>query len=168
MNGAVAPDASGELDGEVRLRSGGAAFAVSGELVEELLLKNDGPWFCAFGGAFPMMRSEHGLVASAGASPQMSGGPGIVATGGASRQRNDGLGLGASGGASLQKNGGAGVSCPDGFGRCPQHTDLVDWGGLLVGVMAGAEMGLNGTGVGGDDSGEPVAAVLGASYTEDG
>lgn len=49
MNGALAPDASGELDGEVRLKSTGAAFAASGELVAEPLLKNDGPWFCAFG-----------------------------------------------------------------------------------------------------------------------
>lgn len=115
-----------------------------------------------------MMSSGHGLVASAVASPQMRGGPGIVATGGASLQRSDGLGLGASDGASPQKNGGVGVLRPDDFGRCPQSTDLVGWGGQLVAVMAGVEMGLNGTGVDGDDSGGPVAAVLGASNTEDG
>lgn len=115
-----------------------------------------------------MKSSWHGLVASAGASLQMSGGPGTVATDGALQQRNDVLGLGASGGASQQKNGGAGVSCSGGFGRCPQHTDLVGWSELLVGVTAGVETGLNGTDVGGDDSGGPVAAVLGASYTEDG
>lgn len=107
------------------MRSGGAALAASGELVAEPLLKNDGPWFCALGGAFPMTSSGHGLAASAGVSPQMSGGPGIVATDGAPRQRNDGLGLGASGGASPRKSGGAGVSGPDGFGRCPRHIDLV-------------------------------------------
>lgn len=168
MNGVLVPDASGELDEEVRLRSGGAAFAASGELVAEPLLKNDGPWFCALGGAFPMMSSGHGLVVSVGASLQMSGGPGIVVTDGASLQRSGGLGLGASGGASLQKNGGAGVSCPGGFGRCPQSTDLVGWGGLSVGVTAGVEMGLNGTDVGGGDPGVPAAAVLGASCKEDG
>lgn len=168
MNGVLVHDASGELDGEVRLRSGGAAFAAFGELVAELLSKNDGPWFCALGGAFLMMSSWHGLVASAGVSLQMSGGPGSVATDGASLQKSDGLGLGASHGASLQRNGGAGVSCPDGFGRCPQSTDLVAQGGMLVEVMAGVEMGLNETDVDGDDPGGPVAAVPGASYTEDG
>lgn len=168
MNGALVPDASAEFDGEVRLRSGAAAFAASGELVAGPPLKNGGPWFSALGGAFLMTSSGRGLVASAGASPQMSGGPGIVATDGAPRQRNDGPGHGAPHGASPQKNGGAGVSCPDGFGRYPQRIDLVGWGGLLVGVTAGAEMGPNGTDVGGDDSGGPVAAVLGASCTEDG
>lgn len=34
--------------------------------------------------------------------------------------------------------------------------------------MPGVEVGLNGTDVGGDDSGGPVAAVLDASYTADG
>lgn len=152
MNGALVPDASGELDGEVRSRSDGAAFAASGDLGAEPLLRNDVPWFSAFGGAFLMRRSVHGLVPSAGASQQMSGGPGIAATGGASPQRN----------------GGPVVSCPDGFGRCPQRMVLVGWGGLLVGAVAGVAVGLNGTDVGGDDSGGPVAAVLGASYTEDG
>lgn len=49
MNGVLVPDASGELDGEVQLRSGGVAFAASGELVAEPLLKNGGPWFCVPG-----------------------------------------------------------------------------------------------------------------------
>lgn len=127
------------------MRSGGAAFAASGELVAEPLLKNDGPWFCALGGAFQKMSSVHGLVESAGSYLQKRGEPGFVATDGASRWRSDGLGLGASGGASLLKNGGAGVSCPDGFGRCPQSTELVGWGGLLVGGKAGVEVGQNGT-----------------------
>lgn len=38
----------------------------------------------------------------------------------------------------------------------------------MAGVTADVAMGLNGTDVGGDDSGGPVAAVLDASYTEDG
>ncbi len=99
-------DASGELDGEVRWRSGGAAFAAFGESAAKPLLKNGGPWFCAPGGAFPMTSSGHGLAASAGAYLQMSGGPGIVATDGASLRRSDVLGLGASGGASPQKSDG--------------------------------------------------------------
>lgn len=74
-NGAVDPEASGELDGEVLLMSGEAAFGA------ETLLKNAQPWICVFGGAFLKRSSGHGLVASAGASQQMSGGPGIVATG---------------------------------------------------------------------------------------
>ena len=130
------------------MRSGGAAFAASGEPVAEPLLKNDGPWFCALGGAFQMMSSVRGLVASAGSYLQMHGEPEFVATDGAPLWRSDGLGLGASGGASPQKNGGAGVSCPGGFGKCPQSTELVGWGGLLVGVMAGVEVGQNGTVVG--------------------
>lgn len=76
--------------------------------------------------------------------------------------------LGASGGASPLKNGGDGVSGPADFGRCPQHTDLVGWDGLSVGLMADVVEGLTETDVGGDDSGWPVAAVLGALYKEDG
>lgn len=165
MNGAVDRDASAELDGEALLRSGEAVFAAFHELDAGALLKNDELWICAFGEAFLKMSSGHGLVASVGGSPQMSGGPGIVVTGGASRQKNDGLGLG---GASLLKNGGAGFSSPDGFGRFPQQTDIVGWGGMLAVVMAGVEVGLNETDVGGDDSGESVAAAFGASCTEDG
>lgn len=131
-------------------------------------MTNDGPWICAFGGAFRKRSSGRGLAASAGASQQMSGGPGIAATGGASLQRSDGLGLGASGGASLPKNGGDGASGPDDFDRCPRRTGLVGWGGLLVGVMAGVEEELNETDVGGDGSGGPAVAVLGASCREDG
>lgn len=95
MHGGLVPDASGELDGEVQLRSGEAAFAASGVLGAGVQMKNDGPWICAFGGAFLMTSS--GLVASAAASQQMSGGLEIVATGGAPRQRNGELGLGVSG-----------------------------------------------------------------------
>lgn len=165
MNGVVDPDASGELGGEVLLRSGEAVFAAFLELGAEALLKNDELWICAFGEAFLKMSSGHGFAASVGASQQMSGGTGIVATGGASQQKHIVLALG---GASLLKNGGAGVSNPDGFGIFPQHTDLDGWGVMLAVVMAGVEVGLNETDVGGDDSGEPVAAVLGTSYTEDG
>lgn len=85
MNGVALPDASDALDGELRSRSGGAAFDASGDLGAEPLLRNDGPRSCAFGGAFPMTRSGHGLVASAGAPQLMNGGTGIVATDGASR-----------------------------------------------------------------------------------
>lgn len=168
MNGVVVPDAAGALDGEVRSRSGEAAFAASGDLGAEPLLRNGGPWVCGFGGASLMMSSGHGLVASAGASQQTSGGPGIAAADGASQQRNDGVGLGAPGGASQQRSGGPASSGLDGFGRCPQRIDLVGSDGLLVGETAGVEVGPNGTDGGGDDSGGPAAAVLGASYKEDG
>lgn len=90
----------------------------------------------------------------------MSGGTETVATDGASQQRNDGQGLA---GESLLKNDEAEVSSPDGFGRCPQHTDLVGWGGTLAVATVGVEVGLNETDVGGDGSGAPVAAGLGAS-----
>lgn len=167
-NGGAVPDASGELGEEVQSRSGEPAFAASGEPGAEALLTNDGPWIYAFGGAFLMMSTGHGLVASAEAPQQMSGGLGTAATGAASQLRNDGLGPGASGGASLLRNGGVGVLYPDDFDRCPLRTDLVGWGGLLVGVMAGVGEGQNGTDVGGDDSGGLAAAVLDASYTEGG
>lgn len=163
MNGEAAPDASGELGEEVRPRSGEAAFAASGEPGAEVPLMNDGPLICAFGGAFLMRSSGHGLAASAEAPQQVSGGPGIAATGAASQLRNDGPGLGASDGAFLLRNGGVGVLHPDDFGRCPLRTDLVGWGGLSAGVMAGVGEGQNGTTVCGDDSGVPAAAAAAAA-----
>lgn len=95
MNGGLVPDAPGERDGGVRLRSDEAAFAASGVLGAGVQMKNGGPWICAFDGAFLMTSS--GLVESAATSQQMSGGLAIVATGGAPQQRNGELGLGASG-----------------------------------------------------------------------
>lgn len=166
MNGALDPDASGELDGEARLRSAGAALALSGELAADPLLKNDEPWFCASVEESPLTNSGHGLVASVGLSLQMSGGPGIAASDLAYLRRSDGLGRDASGAACLQMNDG--VSCPGGSGRCLLSTGPAGWGGLLVGVVAGVEMGLSGIDVGGSNPGEAVAVARGASCTEDG
>ena len=94
MSGGVDPDASVAPGGEVQSRSGGAAFAASGDLGAEALWRSDGPWSCALGGAFLKTRRP---VVTAGASQWMSGGLGRVATDGASLQRNDELGLVASG-----------------------------------------------------------------------
>lgn len=121
MNDGLGLCASGEPDGEVRLRSGEASFAAFVEIGVIAQPRSDGPCLCAFGEAFLMTSSEHGPVAFAEASQLRSGVPGIGATDGAYHWRNDVLYLG---GVSLLTNDEVGVSCLDDFGKFLLHTDL--------------------------------------------
>lgn len=120
--------------------------------VEASLQMNDGPGFGAFAVAYLQRSDEHGLAA----------------TDGASLWRSDEPEFGAFGAAFLQRNDGPELSGPGGFDRYPQNIDCVGLDGLLAGVGVDVETGLSGTDAGGDDSAEPAAAVLGASYREDG
>lgn len=119
-NGALAPDASGELDAKTRLRNGEASLVASGEL--KLPPMRDEPLVCVFGGLYPMMRNGYVSVAFAGAFLQMNGGTGLVASFGtapwtrrgaalvavaaASRPTSNRTGLVAFDGASLQSSDG--------------------------------------------------------------
>lgn len=145
------------------------------------LQMSDGLGIFAFAVVSLPMNDGPGLAAFVEASLQMNDGPGLGAFAVAYLQRNDVHGLAATDGASLwrseepgfgatflQRNDGPGPSGPGGFDRYPQNTDCVGLGELLAGVGADVEMGLSGIDAGGGDSGEPVAAVLGASYREDG
>lgn len=97
MRFGVVPEASDEIAGEVQLMSDEAAFAASGGLDVEALLRSDGPWIDAFGGALLMTSSGRGLLASAVAFQQTGGEFAIAAAGGASPQRSGEQELGASG-----------------------------------------------------------------------
>lgn len=123
--------------------SGLAAF------VEVSLQKNDGPGLGVIAVAYLPRRDAHGLAATDGASLWRSDEPGFGAT-------------------FLQRNDGAGFSGLGGFDRCLQNIDCFGFGETLAEVGADVEMGLSGTVAGDGDSGEPVVALLDASYREDG
>lgn len=132
------------------------------------LQMSDGSVLAAFAEASPQMNDGPGLGAFAVAYLLRNDARGLGATDGASLWRSDEPGFGAFGATFLQRNDGTGLSGPGGFDKYPQNTDCVGLGELLAGVGADVEMGLSGIDGGGGDSGEPVAAVLGASCRQDG
>lgn len=108
-NGALVPDASGELDAKVHWRNGEAAFA---EL--ELLLMHDALLVCAPGAVYLRTHNGYELVAFGGASPQTNDGTGLVAFFGTALQTRRGTGLVVVAAANLQVSNRTGLVAFDG------------------------------------------------------
>lgn len=111
-NGALVPDASGELDAKIHLRNGEAAWVASGERGPPLM--HDAPLVCVFGGLCLTMRNGYASVAFAGAFLQRNGGPGLAAFFGAALRTRRGPGLAAVAAASLLTSNTAGPGAFDG------------------------------------------------------
>lgn len=140
-NGALVPDASGELDAKIHLRNGEAALVASGEL--ELPLMRAVPLVCVFGGLYLMMRNGYVSVAFAGAFLQRNGGTGLVAFFGAALRTRRGAGLVAVAAASLQTSNTTGLVAFDGASL--QSSDgLVGADGAFLWRSGELELGASG------------------------
>lgn len=140
-NGALVPDASGELDAKIHLRNGEAALVASGEL--ELLLMRDAPLVCVFGGLYLMMRNGYVSVAFVGAFLQMNGGTGLVAFFGTALRTRRGAGLAAVAATSLPTSNTTGLVAFDGASL--QSSDgLVGADGAFLWRSGELELGASG------------------------
>lgn len=111
-NGALVPDASGELDAKIHLRSGEAALVAPGE--PEPPLTRDAPLVCVFGGLYLMTRNGCASAAFAGAFLQMNGGTGLAAFFGTALRTRHVAGLVAVAAASLPTSNTPGLVAFDG------------------------------------------------------
>lgn len=140
-NGALAPDASGELDAIIHWRRGEAASAASGE--PEPPWMRDAPSACVFGGLYPTRRNGYALVAFAGASPQMNGGTALAASSGRALRTRRAAALAAAAAASRPTSSRTGPAAFD--GASPQWSDgLVGADGAFLWRSGEPELGASG------------------------
>lgn len=140
-NGALAPDASGELDAIIHLRNGEAALAASGELKPPSM--RGAPLACVFGGLYPTMRNGYAFVAFAGEFLQMNGGTGLAASFGRALRTRRGAALVAAAAASRPRSNRTGLAAFD--GASPQSSDgLVGADGAFLWRSGELELGASG------------------------